>query len=94
MARLILALAYLIAAAEGLFSSPTAAAAERTALVIGNATYDELGVLPNASADAKAIAVALQELGYETQLVIDAGDARLRKEVRKFALVRTMQKSP
>jgi hypothetical protein len=85
MARLILALAYFIAAAGELFSSPAAAAAERTALVIGNATYDELGVLPNASADAKAIAGALKELGYETQLVIDAGDASLRKEVRKFA---------
>ena|SRR5271165_89427 len=83
--RVVLALAYLIAVAEGLFSLPTAAAAERTALVIGNATYDELGILPNASADARAIAAALQELGYETQLVIDAGDARLRREVRKFA---------
>jgi hypothetical protein len=87
MARLILALAYIIAAAEGLFFSPTAAAADRTALVIGNATYDELGILPNASADARAIAAALQELGYETQLVIDAGDARLRKEARKFAAI-------
>jgi len=85
MARLILALAYIMAAAEGLFFSPTAAAADRTALVIGNATYDELGVLPNASADAKAIALALQELGYETQLVLDASEASLRKEVRKFA---------
>jgi len=85
IARPILALACLIAASVALFSPPIATATERTALVIGNATYSELGVLPNASADAKAIAAVLQQLGYETQLVIDADDARLRKEVRKFA---------
>jgi caspase domain-containing protein len=83
--RVVLALACLIVAAEGLFFLPTAAAAERIALVIGNANYHELGVLPNASADAKAIDAVLQQLGYETQLVTDASDASLRREVRKFA---------
>jgi caspase domain-containing protein len=62
-----------------------AVAADRTALVIGNSTYQQFGTLANAEADARSIADAFKALGYETTLTINAKDDVLRKTLRSFA---------
>jgi uncharacterized caspase-like protein len=62
-----------------------AEAAERIALVIGNSNYKELGRLPTASADAKAIAATFDALAYKTTLILDANEEDIRKDARTFA---------
>jgi len=61
------------------------AAEQRIALVIGNSKYLEFGTLENPANDAKGINQALKELGYATKLVIDADEATMRREVKRFA---------
>lgn len=68
-----------------LCSSVLFAAEQRIALVIGNSKYLEFGTLENPANDAKGINQALKELGYATRLVIDADEATMRREVKRFA---------
>jgi caspase domain-containing protein len=49
-----------------------APASVRIALVIGNSNYLSLPKLPNPAADARAVAAVLKQMGYTTQLVLDA----------------------
>lgn len=60
-------------------------AADRVALVIGNAKYKAITPLKNTTNDAKAIDSSLRSLGYQTQLVLDASEATLKREVRAFS---------
>ncbi len=61
------------------------AIAERQALVIGNDTYAHLPPLANAVRDARAMRSVLEELGFEVQLVENAGAAALRRAVSQFS---------
>jgi uncharacterized caspase-like protein len=60
MHRIVLALALLLAA-----SAPSAAQGKRVALVIGMGAYQHLSSLNNPVPDAKAIAAALKEHGFD-----------------------------
>lgn len=64
------------------WSEPTAPATARVALVIGNGAY-RTNRLDNPARDARLIADALADLGFDTELVIDAG-----KSVLETAIVR------
>lgn len=66
------------------FGGGNARAADKVALVIGNATYTQLATLNNTASDARAMAQALSEIGFETQLALDATEADLRKAIRNF----------
>ena len=57
----------------------------RIALVIGESRYLNLPKLINPESDARSIAETLQKMGYDTQLLLDASEDGIRKEIRKFA---------
>ena len=57
----------------------------RIALVIGESRYLNLPKLINPERDARSIAETLQKMGYDTQLLLDASEDGIRKEIRKFA---------
>ncbi len=57
----------------------------RIALVIGESRYVNLPRLTNPEMDARSIAEILQKMGYNTQLLLDAPEDGIRKEIRKFA---------
>jgi hypothetical protein len=57
----------------------------RIALVIGESRYLNLPRLINPERDARSIAETLQKMGYNTQLLLDAPEGGIRKEIRKFA---------
>src|SRR5689334_19088515 len=72
--------------ALGLVVFATAASAERrVALVIGQAAYQHAPALANPANDAKAVAAALERLGFEVVSGYDLANADLRKTVRSFA---------
>jgi uncharacterized caspase-like protein len=58
-------------------------AASRAALVIGNGAYNE-APLRNPVSDAKAVAAALERLGFATTLVTNGGWQSLGQAVRSF----------
>ncbi|MCL5777712.1 caspase family protein [Limibaculum sp. FT325] len=67
------------------FGTMTAASAEpRHALVIGNGSYGNLGALPNPTNDARLIAAGIEKLGFETTLLIDADEDRMKRAIRDF----------
>lgn len=84
MNRFVLVLA-VCAGFIGLSFQAQALAADRVALVVGNAKYKSITPLKNTLNDAKAIDSALRSLGYQTQLVLDATEATLKREVRAFS---------
>lgn len=57
----------------------------KTALVIGNSKYEQLGTLSNTINDATAVNKALQEIGFKTTLITDQSEAAIRKSIRKFS---------
>ena len=61
-----------------------AGAAERVALVIGNAAYEHVSFLPNPGNDAKAVGDAFERLGYAVTRLMDADYDALRKGLRSF----------
>ncbi len=64
----------------------TAAFAERrVALVIGNGAYQQLSVLAKPVGDARAIAAALDQLGFEVVSGFDLGTAPMRTALQDFA---------
>ena len=62
----------------------TSAEASRHALVIGNDSYKSVPVLRNARADARAIAVALENSGFRVRLRLDQDERSLRESIRNF----------
>ncbi len=63
-----------------------AAAAGRTALVMGNAAYSEdIGVLKNPSNDATDMAATLRQLGFAVTLVHDAPKQQMVEAVETFS---------
>jgi uncharacterized caspase-like protein len=57
----------------------------RLALVIGNSNYLNLPKLSNPANDARSIAETFQKMGYRTQLLLDAPEGTIRKQIRQFA---------
>jgi hypothetical protein len=67
-----------------LLAAGGAGAAERVALVVGNARYAHVGDLANPPNDAAEIAAALREAGFEVTEIADAGFDRLRRALARF----------
>ncbi len=61
------------------------AEAPRMALVVGNGAYTHLETLPNATRDARDIASALQEQGFEVTLLLDGTRASFESTLEEFA---------
>jgi Caspase domain len=57
----------------------------RLALVVGNSGYVNLPKLSNPVNDARAVADVLEKMGYQTRLLLDASEQKIRREVRQFA---------
>jgi hypothetical protein len=57
----------------------------RLALVLGNSGYINLPKLSNPVNDARAVADILGKMGYQTRLLLDASEQKIRREVRQFA---------
>lgn len=69
----------------GVGMSAALAAAERVALVIGNSAYDHASALPNPGADARAIAAALERLGFDVSLRTNLSKATFERELADFS---------
>ena len=69
-----------------------ASAAERVALVIGNAAYKHAPRLINPLNDAKDIGVALDRLGFVVTHLDDADQLSLRRVLQKFAVTASSAK--
>ncbi len=64
---------------------PVSEVGQRRALVIGNDAYRHMPRLANAVHDARAMKGVLEELGFEVQLIADAGAADFHRAVSAFA---------
>ena len=53
--------------------------------MIGNSNYTALPRLSNPQNDARSISDALQKMGYQTELLLDASEQTIRTKVRKLA---------
>ena len=62
-----------------------ASAEKRVALVIGNSAYREVAPLRNPRNDAEDVAAALQRLGFETALGLDADRTAMEKAIEDFS---------
>ncbi|GAB5446241.1 MAG: hypothetical protein Gyms2KO_11140 [Gymnodinialimonas sp.] len=76
---------HLILACLCLFWATMAAAQTRHAFVVGIDTYDNVASLAKARNDARAVAGALEEAGFRTQLLIDADETALLTELTRFS---------
>jgi hypothetical protein len=66
-------------------SQPAASAERRVALVIGNSEYSSAAFLPNPRRDAKAVADALREVGFQTvDLALNLDRDAMAKALRAF----------
>lgn len=65
-------------------STGTCAASDRVALVIGNGAYRNATSLPNPPNDARAIAKALVDVGFETIFGEDLERAEMERRIRDF----------
>lgn len=66
-------------------AASVAAEAKRVALVVGNATYDNVYSLNNATNDANDLAAALERLDFEVTLLNDATEADFWAKLDGFA---------
>ena len=76
--------AAVLAALLPLVAPPSALAAGRVALVVGNGAYTHASRLPNPANDASDMAAALGRLGFEVTIARDAGRAALNEALRAF----------
>ena len=60
------------------------AQAKRVALVIGNSSYREVPVLENPSNDARDLAGALSEIGFEVDLALDLDEVAMQLALESF----------
>ncbi len=67
-----------------LVAVPPAGAADRVALVIGNGQYQNANTLPNPPNDARAIARALRDIGFQVSDGVDLNRAAMERLVRDF----------
>lgn len=73
-----------VVAALFLLATVPAGADTRVALVIGNAAYRNVAPLENPGRDARAMAAALQALGFDTTLALDQDGGGLKQALRRF----------
>lgn len=78
MVRFLLTLAAVILLAAPVLAEP------RHAIVIGNGDYRGLGPLENPPNDARLIERELASLGFQTMLLIDADEDRMKRAIRDF----------
>lgn len=64
--------------------SATMPVGKRVALVIGNDSYQKIKGLVNARADARAMAIALEKLGFDVVLATDVNQKAMLEAVRRF----------
>jgi len=62
-----------------------AAAAPRVALVVGNGAYSHVSPLPNPPNDARAVAAALRDLGFDVLEALDLDQSGMRRVLGDFA---------
>ena len=74
----------LLVAVGFLLAAPTALAADRVALVVGNSAYTAIGALPNPGNDATDVAASLGRLGFDVTTVRDADRVGLSEALRVF----------
>ncbi len=67
-----------------LLAAPAAAAQERVALVIGNAKYAHAGELANPGNDARAVAAALRDIGFDVAAGYDLARGEMEERIRDF----------
>ena len=60
-------------------------AEKRVALVIGNSAYEQVARLPNPDDDARAVATALERLGFAVTLRLDQDYSGLRRALGAFS---------
>ena len=83
MRTLLLAVAMLLAASVAAVTfAQSATPGRRVAVVVGVGAYQSVPTLANPPRDARAVAAALQKLGFDTTLVIDPDRAALEQAVR------------
>jgi hypothetical protein len=73
-----------LAAAEEVAKKAAVQAPSRRALVIGNDSYQEVSKLQNARADAKAIGLALQKVGFNVTSKSDLTERGMKDAIRTF----------
>lgn len=74
----------LLAALLCLAGSPSSLAADRIALVIGNANYEHTKTLPNPLNDANDVAALMGQLDFTVTRVLDGDFGKLRAAIRSF----------
>ena len=74
-----------LAGCLAVLSCGAAQAAERVALVVGNANYHHAPPLANPRNDAEDIAALLRGLGFQVTAGVDLDDAAMRDRVRSFS---------
>jgi uncharacterized caspase-like protein len=65
--------------------SPSAFAQARTALVIGNSSYEVAKALPNPANDARAVAQLLNQAGFEVVMAFDLNRDLMRQVISEFS---------
>lgn len=78
---------FCMAAIGVLLIATPAAAQHRVALVIGNSAYTQVNSLPNPVNDAKAVAAAFKDLGFDVLLGLDLDKRGFDAKVREFSQV-------
>ena len=73
-----------LATAEEVVKKAAAQAPSRRALVIGNDSYQEVSKLQNARADAKAMGLALQKVGFNVTSKSDLTERGMKDAIRMF----------
>lgn len=82
MRRAVVAIA--IVAGLAVAAANPAHAERRIALVMGNAAYGAIGALRNPVNDGKLIAEALDGVGFETALLLDANQIQMKRAIANF----------
>ena len=77
--------AFVLAILVLLLGATNAEAGKRVALVMGNGAYAHAPVLANPASDARAMAAALERLGFDVELGVDLDLAGMRRAVLAFA---------
>jgi uncharacterized caspase-like protein/peptidoglycan hydrolase-like protein with peptidoglycan-binding domain len=77
--------AFVLAILSVLLGATPAEAAKRVALVLGNGAYAHAPGLANPVRDARAMAAALERLGFEVELGVDLDLAGMRRAVQAYA---------
>lgn len=74
-----------VASTRNLGASSASASTRRVALVIGNDAYKHVPPLEKAANDARAMGRALEQVHFETRVVINATRAQMNKAINQFA---------